>query len=158
MFVRSQPAITPLRERVSEGEWQARVDLAACYRLAALFGMTDLIYTHVSARVPDAEGQFLINAYGMLFDEITASSLVRVSLAGEVGDSPAAARAHRSVVSRMMRRVRILAGSDPFRRLDEHSLRSTLRRSGARRRESHPILRVGSGGQGSRIQALASVS
>lgn len=84
MFIRTQAVTRPLRERVTDAEWQARVDLAACYRLAALFGMTDLIYTHVSARVPGAEGQFLINAYGMLFDEVTASSLVKVSPAGEV--------------------------------------------------------------------------
>lgn len=69
-------------------EWKVRVDLAACYRLAAHFGMTDLIYTHISARVPGEDGHFLINAYGLLFDEIRASSLVKVTLDGEVVDDP----------------------------------------------------------------------
>jgi ribulose-5-phosphate 4-epimerase/fuculose-1-phosphate aldolase len=68
----------------SESEWQARVELAACYRLFAHFKMTDLIYTHISSRVPGTTDQFLINAHGMLFDEITASSLVRVDLEGKV--------------------------------------------------------------------------
>ncbi len=66
-----------------------RVDLAACYRLIALFGWDDLIFTHISARVPGTEDHFLINPYGMLFDEITASSLVKVDHRGEkVGASP----------------------------------------------------------------------
>ncbi len=63
-------------------EWQARVELAACYRLVAKFGMDDLIYNHISARVPGREGQFLINPYGLLFEEITASSLVLIDLDG----------------------------------------------------------------------------
>ena len=74
----------PLSRRVTGAEWATRVDLAACYRIAAHFRMTDLIYTHISARVPDADGHFLINAYGLLFDEITASNLVKVTQAGEV--------------------------------------------------------------------------
>jgi ribulose-5-phosphate 4-epimerase/fuculose-1-phosphate aldolase len=84
-----RPAVAhrPRRE-IDAAEWAARVDLAACYRLAAHFRLTDLIYTHISARVPGAEPQFLINAYGLLFDEITASSLVKVTLAGEVVDDP----------------------------------------------------------------------
>jgi ribulose-5-phosphate 4-epimerase/fuculose-1-phosphate aldolase len=69
------------RERVSEAEWQMRVDLAACYRLVALYGWDDLIFTHISAKVP-GEHQFLINPYGMMFDEITASSLVKIDLQG----------------------------------------------------------------------------
>jgi ribulose-5-phosphate 4-epimerase/fuculose-1-phosphate aldolase len=69
-------------------EWAVRVDLAACYRLAAHFGMTDLIYTHISARVPGSDAHFLINAYGLLFDEIKASTLVKVTLQGEVVDDP----------------------------------------------------------------------
>lgn len=64
----------PVRERVSREEWQARVDLAAAYQLAAIFKWTDLIYTHFSARVPGSE-DFLINPYGLMFDEITASNL-----------------------------------------------------------------------------------
>src|SRR5204862_3818615 len=64
-------------------EQQLRVDLAACYRLVALFGWDDLIFTHISARVPGPEHHFLINPYGMLFEEITASSLVKVDLGGQ---------------------------------------------------------------------------
>jgi ribulose-5-phosphate 4-epimerase/fuculose-1-phosphate aldolase len=71
-----------LRDRVSDGEWQTRVDLAAAYRIVAMFGWDDLVYTHISARVDGAEDHFLINRYGLLFDEITASSLVKVDLAG----------------------------------------------------------------------------
>ncbi len=70
--------VDSVRNRVSDAEWQMRVDLAAAYRLVAYFGWDDLIFTHISARVPDAPDQFLINPYGMLFDEITASSLVKV--------------------------------------------------------------------------------
>jgi ribulose-5-phosphate 4-epimerase/fuculose-1-phosphate aldolase len=70
--------IPSLQDKVSPEEWQLRVDLAACYRLVALYGWSDLIYTHISARLPGPEHHFLINPYGMLFDEITASSLVKV--------------------------------------------------------------------------------
>ncbi len=78
-----------VKEQVSEEEWETRVNLAACYRLIAMFGWDDLIFTHISARVPGPEHHFLINAYGLLFDEMTASSLVKVDLGGEiVQDSP----------------------------------------------------------------------
>ena len=60
-----------IREQVSEQEWQARVDLAAAYRLVALYGWDDLIFTHLSARVPGPEHHFLLNPYGMLFEEVT---------------------------------------------------------------------------------------
>ena len=70
----------------SESEWQARVELAACYRLFAHLKITDLIYTHISSRVPGHHDQFLINAHGMLFEEITASSLVKVDVDGQVLD------------------------------------------------------------------------
>ncbi|MBU6436884.1 MAG: class II aldolase/adducin family protein [Betaproteobacteria bacterium] len=73
---------TQIRERVSEAEWQLRVDLAACYRLVSLMRWEDLIFTHISARVPGPEHHFLINPYGMMFDEITASSLVKVDAQG----------------------------------------------------------------------------
>ena len=73
-----------LRGKVSDAEWQTRQDLAACYRLCAHFRMTDLIYTHISARVPGPEHHFLINAYGLMFDEITASSLVKVDIEGKI--------------------------------------------------------------------------
>lgn len=79
----------PADEPISDAEWQVRVDLAACYRLAAREGWDDLIYTHISARVPGPEHHFLINPFGMSFDEITASSLVKIDLDGVVvGDSP----------------------------------------------------------------------
>ena len=76
------PKQSSVREQVSEAEWQARVDLAAAYRLVALYGWDDLIFTHISARVPGPEHHFLLNAYGMMFDEVTASSLVKVDPSG----------------------------------------------------------------------------
>jgi ribulose-5-phosphate 4-epimerase/fuculose-1-phosphate aldolase len=81
--------IPSLRDKVSPPEWQLRVDLAAAYRLVALYGWSDLVFTHISARVPGPEHQFLINPYGLLFEEITASSLVKVDQAGnKLSDSP----------------------------------------------------------------------
>ena len=76
-------------QSVSPAEWDARVNLAAAYRLTTLFGWDDLVFTHISARVPGPEHHFLINPYGMMFDEITASSLVKVDLDGrKVSESP----------------------------------------------------------------------
>jgi ribulose-5-phosphate 4-epimerase/fuculose-1-phosphate aldolase len=77
----------PVRERVSREEWQMRTDLAAAYQLAAIFKWTDLIYTHFSARLPGSE-DFLINPYGLMFDEITASNLVKIDANGKVLDDP----------------------------------------------------------------------
>lgn len=79
--IRSAPG-NVVRQQVSEAEWRQRVDLAACYRLVASYGWDDIVFTHISARVPGSEHHFLINAYGMTFDEITASSLVKVDLDG----------------------------------------------------------------------------
>jgi len=76
-----------VRERVSKEEWQMRVDLAAAYQLAHIYKWTDLIYTHFSARVPGTH-DFLINPYGMMFDEITASNLVKIDLQGKIKDDP----------------------------------------------------------------------
>jgi ribulose-5-phosphate 4-epimerase/fuculose-1-phosphate aldolase len=77
--------IPSLKDSVSAEEWQLRCDLAACYRLVALYGWSDLVFTHISAKLPDSvtggEHQFLINPYGLMFDEITASSLVKVDMA-----------------------------------------------------------------------------
>lgn len=73
-----------VKSRVSAEEWQARIDLAALYRLTAYHGWDDLIFTHISMRVPGPEHHFLINPYGLLFEEITASSLVKVDLEGEI--------------------------------------------------------------------------
>lgn len=84
-----RPAM-PARQHYAPEEWKVRVALAACYRLAAYFKMTDLIYTHFTARVPGPEHHFLINPYGVMFHEVTASSLVKIDLEGKVmEDSPA---------------------------------------------------------------------
>lgn len=73
-----------IRDRVTAEEWQTRVDLAAAYRLVALYGWDDLIFTHISARVPGTRDHFFVNPYGLMFDEITASSLVKVDFKGEI--------------------------------------------------------------------------
>ncbi len=73
-----------IQSQVSEAEWQTRKDLAAAYQLAALHRWTDHIYTHISARVPGEDNHFLLNAYGLMFDEVTASNLVKVDLEGKV--------------------------------------------------------------------------
>ena len=81
--------VPSLRDKVSPEEWAVRLDLAACYRLVANFGWEDLVFTHITARVPGADDQFLINPYGLFFDEITASSLVKIDLQGnKVQESP----------------------------------------------------------------------
>lgn len=81
--------IASLKEVVSAEEWQLRVDLAACYRLVALYGWSDLVFTHITARVPGPEHHFLINPYGLMFDEITASSLVKIDgQCNKIIDSP----------------------------------------------------------------------
>jgi ribulose-5-phosphate 4-epimerase/fuculose-1-phosphate aldolase len=77
-------AVPPPGFEGSEAEWNTRVDLAACYRIIASYGWDDLIATHISARVPGEDDAFLINNFGLMFEEITASSLVKVNLAGEV--------------------------------------------------------------------------
>lgn len=69
---------------MTDAEWQTRVDLAACYRLAAKYGWTDLIYTHISARVPGPDEHFLLNPFGFMFDEVCASNLVKVDLDGNI--------------------------------------------------------------------------
>lgn len=74
----------PVSKTISDAEWQVRVDLAAFYRLSALYGWDDLIFTHISARVPGPDHHFLINPFGLGFDEITASSLVKVDLDGNL--------------------------------------------------------------------------
>jgi ribulose-5-phosphate 4-epimerase/fuculose-1-phosphate aldolase len=85
----SRLSIPSLRNRVSASEWQTRVDLAAAYRLVAAFKWDDLVFTHISARVPGEENQFLINPYGLLFEEITASSLIKIDLQGNQLDESA---------------------------------------------------------------------
>ena len=81
--------IPSLKEVVSADEWQLRCDLAAAYRLVAAYGWSDLVFTHISARIPGPEHHFLINPYGLMFDEITASSLVKVDQhCNKLSDSP----------------------------------------------------------------------
>src|SRR5437773_2129496 len=81
--------MTAVRDTVSAEEWAVRVDLAACYRLLVLYGWEDLVFTHITMRVPGADEQLLINRYGLFFDEITASSLVKIDLQGKkLDDSP----------------------------------------------------------------------
>jgi ribulose-5-phosphate 4-epimerase/fuculose-1-phosphate aldolase len=80
-ITRSAGSVTHVRDRVSPEEWQLRIDLAACYRLVALHGWDDLVFTHVSVRIPGPDHHFLINPYGMMFEEITASSLIKVDMA-----------------------------------------------------------------------------
>jgi ribulose-5-phosphate 4-epimerase/fuculose-1-phosphate aldolase len=80
---------TSVKEQVTAEEWELRVNLAACYRAIAMYGWDDLVFTHVTARVPGPDHHFLINAYGLFFEEMTASSLVKVDLEGrKVLDSP----------------------------------------------------------------------
>lgn len=81
--------IPSLKDKVSPEEWQLRADLAAAYRLVALYGWSDLVFTHISARIPGPDHHFLINPYGLMFDEITASSLVKVDQhCNKLSDSP----------------------------------------------------------------------
>jgi ribulose-5-phosphate 4-epimerase/fuculose-1-phosphate aldolase len=82
------PQDSSLKARVSPEEWDIRVQLAACYRFAAHFRMTDLIYTHISARVPGTENHFLLNAFGLMWDEVQASNLVKITLDGKIVDDP----------------------------------------------------------------------
>jgi len=76
--------LASIRDRVSAQEWTARVDLAACYRLVDHYGMSDMMANHISAAVPGEEGAFLINAYGMMYEEITASSLIKIDIDGNI--------------------------------------------------------------------------
>ena len=80
--------IASLKDSVHPDEWQLRVDLAACYRLVALYGWDDLIFTHLSARIPGPEHHFLINPYDMMFEEITASSLIKIDHDGNILSKP----------------------------------------------------------------------
>ncbi len=87
--INQQLNIESVRHKVSPEEWQLRVDLAACYRLVAMYGWDDLVFTHISARIPGPEQHFLINPYGLMFDEVTASSLVKIDLnANKVMETP----------------------------------------------------------------------
>jgi ribulose-5-phosphate 4-epimerase/fuculose-1-phosphate aldolase len=80
--------VSSMRAQCSDAEWRVRVDLAACYRLIELYGMSDMMANHVSARVPGEKDAFLINAYGMLYEEITASSLIKIDHDGTILSKP----------------------------------------------------------------------
>ena len=80
--------ISSMKDKCSDAEWQARVDLAACYRLVEFYGMADMMANHISARIPGEEGVYLINAYGMMYEEITASSLLKVDHHGNILSGP----------------------------------------------------------------------
>jgi ribulose-5-phosphate 4-epimerase/fuculose-1-phosphate aldolase len=80
--------IESMQPRCTPEEWRARIDLAACYRLVDLYGMSDMMANHISSHVPGEPGAFLINAYGLMYEEITASSLIKVNLAGEILAKP----------------------------------------------------------------------
>jgi ribulose-5-phosphate 4-epimerase/fuculose-1-phosphate aldolase len=80
--------IPSMRSSCTAEEWQARIDLAACYRLVDLYGLSDMMANHISARVPGEDGAFLINPYGMMYEEITASSLIKIDLAGNILAKP----------------------------------------------------------------------
>ncbi len=84
MAIRKLPPITSKKGKVSEEEWEARLELAAAYRLTAHFGWTHLINNHISLRVPGTEDQFLLNPWGLLYEDITASSLVKIDCDGKV--------------------------------------------------------------------------
>lgn len=82
-------SIPSMRGQCSAEEWRTRVDLAACYRLIAHYGMSDMAANHISARIPGEHGSFLINAYGMMYEEITASSLIKIDSDGTILSKPA---------------------------------------------------------------------
>ena len=90
MFPTPQPLVPSLQARVHPDEWQARLQLAACYRVFAMLGWTEMIYNHITIRLPDSvsgsEKQFLINPFGLHYSEVTASNLVKINLAGDVLD------------------------------------------------------------------------
>ena len=88
MSVMNNEVNKAVRSVVSDAEWEARVSLAACYRLMPLFGMSDLVYNHITARVPGEEDRILINPYGYMYEEITASSLITINAEGDVLFNP----------------------------------------------------------------------
>src|SRR4029450_6739430 len=95
--------IASLKDKVSPEEWAVRVDLAACYRLVVRYGWGDLVFTHITARGPGTQDQFLINPYGVFFDEITASSLVKIDQEGrKLEDSPFPVNAAGFIIPRAM--------------------------------------------------------
>src|SRR5450631_3878726 len=88
IFMSYQTDFKSIRDEVNASEWQARLDLAACYRLVDKYDMQDLIYNHITARIPGTSDHLLINLYGLLYKEITASSLVKIDLEGNILHKP----------------------------------------------------------------------
>ena len=125
--------VPSVRQRVSDAEWQARIELAAAYRLVAHYGWTHLINNHISLRVPGTEDQFLINPYGFLYEQITASSLVKIDVDGNILDELA--------LPREPRRLR-------------HPQRDPHGAPRPARHHPHPH-RGGPGGVGARLRAAA---
>jgi Class II Aldolase and Adducin N-terminal domain len=126
-------AAAEIRSQVSDAEWDLRVDLAACYRLVALYGWDDLIFTHIFGRVPGPNHHFLINPYGLLFDEITASSLVKVDIDGRTSTAPTTStppdsrskvRSTRRAKMRSVSSISTAATASPWRRSGMASCRS----------------------------------
>ena len=104
-------ATPSVRSQVSAEEWKLRVDLAACYRLVAHYGWSDLVFTHISARIPGPEHHFLINPYGLMFDEITASNLVKVDQrCNKLIDSPYPVNPAGFVIHSAVHEARVDAG------------------------------------------------
>ena len=117
-----------VRQTVSPEEWEAREDLAACYRLCVHYRMTDMIYNHISLRVPGSDDHFLINAFGLLYEEVSASNLIKVDI---VGSQPFKARFHclHHILALVAGRVRVCArsGEGVFRG-HHHALAVVLRK------------------------------
>jgi ribulose-5-phosphate 4-epimerase/fuculose-1-phosphate aldolase len=88
MIGQTAKATPKIRDQVSEEEWRTRIDLAACYRLIARYGMTDLIYNHITAKVPNSPGHFLINPFGLLYTEVDASCFYKLDLDGNIVMQP----------------------------------------------------------------------
>ena len=88
MALASEQNTKPVRDQVSSEEWEKRVDLAACYRLMHVYGLTEMVANHISARVPGEDGTFLINPYGMLYEEMHASCFLKIDLDGNILFNP----------------------------------------------------------------------
>jgi hypothetical protein len=105
----------PVREQVSKEEWEARVNLAACYRLMAEYGMIEMVANHISVRVPGSHNEFLINPYGMLYEEMTASSTLKVMCCSTPPNTASIRPASSSTAPCMPRATTSNASSTPTR-------------------------------------------
>jgi Class II Aldolase and Adducin N-terminal domain len=130
-----------IRAEVSPEEWQARVDLAACYRLVDKYAMTDLIYNHITARIPGSKDHLLINLYGMLYKEITASSLAKIDVEGEIIWKPGYRLQHQQIGLRDPRRDPMLV--PVVLDLEERKRAQDVRRVRRRRRMQISAVELG---------------